>query len=76
MGRTINLFFSIMVVKGGYRGEWWSRLPGSTLFYRGKKVATREEAAELARKWFALRVRQGMGFVDTTDGGRISAGVK
>jgi len=55
-----------------WRASWWTR-GTSTEMYRGKTVATREEAVRLARVWLDRRNKAAEGrpadlhLVDTTD---------
>jgi hypothetical protein len=55
-----------------YRASWWTR-GTSTELYRSKAVASREEAARLARKWLERRNKEAVGrpidtrLIDTTD---------
>lgn len=55
-----------------WRASWWTR-GTSTELYRGKPVATQEEAVRLARKWFERSSTEAGGrpadrqLIDTTD---------
>lgn len=55
-----------------YRASWWTRTH-TTELYRGKPVATQEEAVRLARAWLARRNKEATGrpadtrLIDTTD---------
>lgn len=50
-----------------YRASWWTRSPGASELYRGKLVASREEAVRLARKWLAGQNKEKVHWIDTTD---------
>lgn len=55
-----------------WRARWWTR-GTSTEMYRGKLVASQEEAVRLARKWFERNNAEATGrpadrqLIDTTD---------
>lgn len=54
-----------------WQASWWTR-GTSTELYRGKPVATQEEAVRLARKWFERRNAEAdrpadQQLIDTTD---------
>lgn len=71
---TINLFLNIKHMTGRrVRAQWWSRLPGSTLFYTSKPCASEEEAKGLAFAWIERQNRpcgsaHSPRFLDTTKG--------
>jgi hypothetical protein len=49
-----------------WRASWWTR-GTTTELYRGKIVATEEEAVRLARKWLERENKNGVRWIDTTD---------
>lgn len=56
--KTIRLFLNLKAMtKGRVKAQWWSRIPGATLFYESKPCATNAEAEALAHAWLERQNR-------------------